>query len=421
MFDVLFDPIEVIQRILISFLMGFLIGLERESRGARRFMIAGVRTFPIISIAGTASLIISQEMGEPLIVAIGFMFALAISIIIAYVHYSLGVPGLTTSAIAFATYLIGVIVGLGHIEIAAVITVMIVLLGLERQFFKNIAENVSQSELIEALEFLVIALIIFPLLPQEKIYGFIDLRWLFYIIIVISIISFISFVAMRVIGVRKGTIFSALLGGLVNSEATTTSLLIRTKGEKKLRGLITSAICVTNSTMLVRNIIIVGLSVASFSKFIEHYAMLLLPSIWVSILISYHYSKKIERGIKITPEIESPLGLKNAVKFSLVFFGIYLVTYFISKYFSGAVYLIALGGLVSAAAVVSSVAVMTANGVLALKTGVITAVVATLVSYADKVIYTYIIEKGFTKDVAIAITLGVLPSVGVLLAYYLIL
>ena len=241
MFDVLFDPIEVIQRILISFLMGFLIGLERESRGARRFMIAGVRTFPIISIAGTASLIISQEMGEPLIVAIGFMFALAISIIIAYVHYSLGVPGLTTSAIAFATYLIGVIVGLGHIEIAAVITVMIVLLGLERQFFKNIAENVSQSELIEALEFLVIALIIFPLLPQEKIYGFIDLRWLFYIIIVISIISFISFVAMRVIGVRKGTIFSALLGGLVNSEATTTSLLIRTKGEKKLRGLITSA------------------------------------------------------------------------------------------------------------------------------------------------------------------------------------
>ncbi|HEC96222.1 MAG TPA: MgtC/SapB family protein [Euryarchaeota archaeon] len=408
----------VIQKILISFLMGFLIGLERESRGAKRFMIAGVRTFPIISIAGTASVIISQELNDSFIVGIGLMFALAMSIIIAYVHYSLGVPGLTTSAIAFATYLIGVIVGLGHIEIAAVITVMVVLLGLERQFFKHIAESVSQTELIEALEFIVIALIIFPLLPEDKIYGFIDLRWLFYIIIVISIISFISFVAMRVVGLRRGTIFSALLGGLVNSEATTTSLLIRTKGEKKLRGLITSAICVTNTTMLVRNIIIATLSVASFSKFIEHYTVLLLPSIWASLVISYYYSKKIERDIRVTPEIESPLGLKNAVKFSLIFFAIYLVTYFISTYLAEAVYIIAIGGLVSAAAVISSVAVMTANGVLAFKSGVITAVIATLISYTDKIIYTYIIEKEFTKDVAIAIIFGVMPSIAVLFIYY---
>ncbi|RLF68111.1 MAG: hypothetical protein DRN26_00465 [Thermoplasmata archaeon] len=418
-----FDPVIAIQKILVSFLMGFLIGLERERRGAKRFMIAGVRTFPLVSVSGTVVYIISEEIGNYMLIIIGLLFSIALAILIAYIHYSMGVPGLTTSTIAFSTFLVGILVGMGQIAVAAVITVVTVLLGLERSLFKSIAENISQSELVEALEFIVIALIIYPLLPSGKIYGLIDLQWYVYIIIVISILSFMSFIAMRVLGVRGGSIISALLGGLVNSEATTLSLATRLGADPSLKRTLIAGVLVTNTTMLLRNVIIAMFSIRGVNEYIGHYFGIILPTIMTSLVISCYYVTKTmgEKARAIRIEIESPLGLKNAIKFSLIFLVLYVLTALVVSRFREAIYVLAIGGVVSGAAVISSIALMSASGLLDLKTAVIVSSLATILSYADKIFYVNPAGRELIKAVSKTVLIGIAPSLIVLIYYSFIL
>ena len=413
------DPFVAIQKVLLSFLMGFLIGLERERRGAKRFMIAGVRTFPLVSVSGTIVYMISEDIGNYNLILIGLFFSIILAVLIAYIHYSMGVPGLTTSTIAFSTFLIGILIGMGQIAIAAVITVITVLLGLERTFFKSIAESVSQSELVEAIEFIIIALIIYPLLPSGKIYGLLDLQWYVYIIIIISVLSFISFIAMRILGVRGGSIMSALLGGLVNSEATTLSLATRLGADVTFRKTLIAGVLVSNTTMLLRNVIIAMFSIKGVNQYIWYYFAIMLPSILVSLLISYYYiSKSVEEKSKVVKiEIESPLGLKNAVKFSFLFLVIYIITVLVVNRFKKAIYVIAIGGLVSAAPIVSSVSLMSASGLLDIKTAVIVSSLATLLGYVDKVFYVNPAGKESLKAITKIILLGIAPSLMALLYY----
>jgi len=415
------DPLIAIQKILVSFLMGFLIGLERERRGAKRFMIAGVRTFPLVSVSGTILYMISEEIGDYTLIIIGLLFSITLAILIAYIHYSMGVPGLTTSTIAFSTFLVGILVGMGQIAVAAVVTVITVLLGLERSLFKSIAESISQSELMEALEFIVIALIIYPLLPEGVIYGLIDLRWYVYIIIVISVISFMSFIAMRILGVRGGSIISALLGGLVNSEATTLSLATRLGADPLLRRTLIAGVLVTNTTMLLRNVIIAIFSIKTINEYIISYFGMILPTIIISLGMSYYYiiRSQEDKAKVVHIEIESPLGLKNAVKFSLLFLIFYVLTAVIVNRFKEAIYVLAIGGFVSGAAVVSSVALMSASGLLDVKTAVIVSTLATILSYADKVFYVNPAGKESVKAVSRTIILSLIPSL-IVLAYYIL-
>lgn len=121
-----------ITRILVSALLGCLIGVERYIHKHP----AGVRTFMLICMASTlatlASIWICQTNlnlinGDPgriaaqVVTGIGFIGAGLI------IKNKYDVSGLTTAASIFATSIIGIAVGVGLIKVSILVTIIVIL------------------------------------------------------------------------------------------------------------------------------------------------------------------------------------------------------------------------------------------------------------------------------------------------------
>lgn len=136
-----------IYKLLLSLLLGAVVGLERRHKG----QIAGMRTFALISMGATLAMLVSiyipQEYmglknGDPgriaaqVISGIGFLGAGAI------IQMKGSVRGLTTAAGIWMTACIGLAVGAGMYLIATtacllIIFVLMILENLEKRLFKG--------------------------------------------------------------------------------------------------------------------------------------------------------------------------------------------------------------------------------------------------------------------------------------------
>ena len=134
-------------RLVISFIGGMLIGIEREAHSQP----AGLRTHILISLGSTLAMILSIyipqaypqfQNGDPgriaaqVVTGIGFLGAGAI------IHYGVNIRGLTTAASIWAMAILGLAIGAGLFWISA-ITAGIILFSLtimdilEKLFFKD--------------------------------------------------------------------------------------------------------------------------------------------------------------------------------------------------------------------------------------------------------------------------------------------
>ena len=130
------DVLVIAARVLIAGLLGAALGLEREWRGKE----AGLRTNTLIAIGSALFAAISVTFGgDPariaaqVVTGVGFLGAGAI------MRTGANVQGLTTAAMIWVNAAIGMAAGSGHIRLAALCTVivlvaMIGLTPLDRHF-----------------------------------------------------------------------------------------------------------------------------------------------------------------------------------------------------------------------------------------------------------------------------------------------
>jgi putative Mg2+ transporter-C (MgtC) family protein len=123
------DPtdVDLIVRIAVGFTLAYLLGFERQLRGAA----AGNRTFSMVGAAAAAVTSVtarsSPQAVAGVVTGVGFIGAGVVF------HRQGGlIKGVTTAATIFAASAIGVVVGYGHLLVAAV-TTAILLLTLELQ------------------------------------------------------------------------------------------------------------------------------------------------------------------------------------------------------------------------------------------------------------------------------------------------
>jgi len=115
----------LVRRLLIAFLLGALIGLERE----RRERPAGLRTHILVSTASALLMMLSQtvagesfdpgRMAAGVVTGIGFLGAGTI------IRYGSAVKGLTTAASLWAAAAVGLAVGMGWYLAGALTAILI--------------------------------------------------------------------------------------------------------------------------------------------------------------------------------------------------------------------------------------------------------------------------------------------------------
>ncbi len=139
--------IEVILKILLSVLLGGIIGFEREL--SRKD--TGLRTCILIAVGSALITILSLKLGDiskaadptrltgHIITAVGLLGAGAI------VRTRISAHGLTTAAIIWVVAAIGISVGSGYYLIGLMVTIFVVLILAILKYTANILANLPQS------------------------------------------------------------------------------------------------------------------------------------------------------------------------------------------------------------------------------------------------------------------------------------
>lgn len=377
--------IEFFQKLALATFIGILIGIEREHRRPEGVeLIAGVRSFTISCIAGMISSYLAIII-SPGVLLVSLAFFAVISTIYAYMkNIVLKQPGITGPIALYCTFLLGVLITYNRYLIAIVGAVVLTLLLAEKRPLHSFATNLTDEEIQSAVRFLAVVFILFPLAPDEPLYGVINLRWILLVVIMVSTISFISFLILRNVGARYGLPLSGVLGGLVNSEATAGAIAAMAKRKKEL---ITSGyigIILSNTSMLIRNLLVAFIVDPSGRVLL----LMLPPQLLITALaVGTVLRSKDGEPVGETIRLESPFALSSAIKFAFGFTALSIFSAFANMWAGAAgVYATALGGFISSAVVTASATALAAGGHISYSTAALTAVLAGIIGTANKIL-----------------------------------
>lgn len=262
---------EIFFGFLVAVAAGALIGIEREQSMAvdKKTSLGGIRTFPLIALAGALSALLSHVMGDwPVLGAL-----LVLGAFLAVSYYQEWVAeqtrGVTTEVAALITFLLGALAMLPNLPletsaryllIIASAGVVMALLSFKQPLHEAVS-RVSVDDIYATAKFVIITLVVLPLLPDRTIGPFEVLNpyniWL--MVVLIAGISFIGYIATRLIGERRGIAVTGMVGGLVSSTAVTVSLAAHARRVPEAAAQAAVAIIVASGTMFARILAITGI------------------------------------------------------------------------------------------------------------------------------------------------------------------
>lgn len=382
------DPVQIVflEKIILSLMIGILIGLEREHWRADKKIFAGVRTFAITCITGTLATFLVSYIGIWILVVTTLLAAFSSASLIYVVNVLKGKSGLTTAIALFCTYLLGIMVAQGLYLLAIVIALIVTFLLIEKKPLHTFAEQLSENDISSALKFLAVAFVLYPIVPEEPIYGIIRLKQSILIVVLVSFISFVSYLSLKKMGPHGGISYSGLFGGFISSEATIAALSGLSRKRPMLKDSIHIGAMLSVVSMITSNTIIALIADPSAKTA----SMMAPPFLVMGIIAMAFIILKWKKTLNIEESIEigSPFALGPAFKFGAVFTILLIIANFANEYAgAGGAYAIALGGIVSSSAVTASVAALAFTGNLSVQIAAETAILAGLVSTLSKPFY----------------------------------
>ena len=307
---------------------GLLIGIEREwsaprDEAAAKAFLGGARTHPFVALIGALSMLVSREAGWPMVPAC--FAALSVFLIVNYAHdVRTGADrGLTSEAAFLVSFLLGALALTADVihpperkyfVVAAAAVLATVLLS-AKPTLNPLARRLSQVDLAATLKFLVLAVVVLPLLPNEK-FGPLDAinpREIGILVVLLAGISFLGYAAIRLLGARRGLGLTGLIGGLASSTGVTISMSARARQEPRLGDGFALAVVLASSVMFVRMAVLIGVTSPG-----------LLRNAWppfaasagAGLLVSLFWYRRSKEMTESELKLTNPVELSQALKFA---------------------------------------------------------------------------------------------------------
>lgn len=349
------------QNLGIALGLGLLVGMQRERAAS---VLAGFRTFPLVTLLGVLSAALAQTFGG-WIVAAGFL-ALAGLIFAANqirLRDAQADPGLTTEAALLVMYGVGAYLTVGHRPVAVVVGGTVAMLLYLKPELHSLARQIGEADFRAVMQFVLISLVILPVLPNRN-YGPFDVlnpHRIWWMVVLIVGISLGGYVAYKFFGDRVGVAVAGILGGLISSTATTVSYARRSKAAAETAGMAALVIMLASTVVFVRVLAIaVAVSPAVFRAGLAPLASL-IALLGVLSLAGW---RRTHTQTLTMPEHSNPSELKSALVFGLLFALVLLATAAGKEYFGdrGLYAVAAFSGLTDMDAITLSTAQMTNAG-----------------------------------------------------------
>ncbi|MBC9987495.1 MULTISPECIES: MgtC/SapB family protein [Haloferax] len=425
------DP--VIVRLFVAAALGMFLGLERE----RSKKSAGVRTFTLTSLLGG----IAVAVGSDILLAVGGLLVVVQAVLLgsrglfdrgpngrgdgadsqddaeteggdesdarrdddstadsAARLDDLGVSlSLTTSTSLLVAYAVGAAVVSGFVIEGVVVALTSSLLLVLRRELHGFARRLTTDEVRSAVEFAIIAFVVYPLLPEGQVgpWDAVSPRTVWLLVVAVSAIGFVNYVIIRRYG-ERGIAITGFFGGLVNSTAVIGEIAGRTSRNPSIRPLAAAAILMADAAMALRNLSLVAV-------FVPELAVEVGVPLGLVALAGVGYAlHSREWNVDLDVAFESPFSLESALRFGVFFLLVLLASAAAQEYFGATGFVVTsfLGGLVSSGSVVTTAVTLYDGGTIGGTTAVVGVLAGTAASIAVKVALAASVDRELLGPVA---------------------
>jgi uncharacterized membrane protein (DUF4010 family) len=324
-FQALFPPF--FTGLLVAFGVGLIIGLEREfnTMGAPGHL-AGIRTFSLTAILGYLAGWLGQSGRWEL--AVLLLSGMVLLVVIGYfLRAREGHNGLTTELALLLILLLGIAISMGfRQEALAVVVVTTVVLSLKEQLH-FVVRQLTQEELSAFLKFIVLALLLLPMLPNQQFgpEGLLNFQEIGWVVVLVLSISFAGYLLLKFGGAHRGVLLTAVIGGLISSTLIAWAFSARSKERKEYSDVLGAGIVLASSVMFVRVYLLSSVFSASLGKMLFWPLLLMFIGSMLPLWQIYRSPKPALDTPSLSPG--NPLDIRNALVFLFLYVGVTYLMY----------------------------------------------------------------------------------------------
>jgi uncharacterized membrane protein (DUF4010 family) len=330
----------------IALLLGlsFFLGLAFEDFFAQapRRRPGGIRTFPMLALAGGVLYLLDPSRFIPFT---GGLLILGAWLVVYYRAYvgaadEQGEPnvGIVVPILNIHAYLLGAVALALPPWVAVTMTVVAVLLLTGREQLHALARRVEIKEIVTAGQFLVLAGIALPLLPNQPVTSLTPItpRQVWLALVVVCTFSYGSYLAQRYWAAAAGGLWMAALGGLYSSTATTVVLARQAKAQPALRQQAQAGITLATAIMYLRILAIVAVFNLALARALVLPMCALSAAGFIFCAVQYRWRIGAEKQSAQAMQLAAsgnPLELGTAAMFALLFVAVSLATVLVKSQF----------------------------------------------------------------------------------------
>lgn len=344
--------------LILAIVLWGLIGIERElprsgSIPQNTKIFGWIRTFASISLLGALTVQVDRIFHQEIWMFFwAFMTTTLVTVAYAYGASQQHKIGGTTSFAALITYFIGMICMSQNTILAIILAIVYLFVLSTKSSLDRLKERFSRQELGDTLKFAIVALVILPILPDEK-YSLLDvIGWLYhgslnwthpllttdffnpysiwFFVVVLTGIEYAGFILSKMIGSRWGILVSGIIGGIISSTATTVAMSRKSTEYPENRYAYIVATLIATCIMVVRVVILSWVIAPNIIGYLIFPATGMFLSLVIMTWFFFLRSRKLKTDLhpdaQQSHEHESPFQLGGAIQFA----GVILFIKFVS-------------------------------------------------------------------------------------------
>ena len=411
-------PTEV-TKIALTFLLSFLVGLEREEHkheAPQTYVFGGVRAYPLIGLLGYA---LSEISGEnPFLLAAGFLTLGTFLALSYWKKLNTGMEaGMTSELSGLFTFAVGALVYKEQFWVATTLVVIAVFLLELKKGLEGVALKIPAEEIYTFSKFLLLTAVVLPVVPNHEFTPFLLNPFkIALVVVVISGISYAAYVLDKVVGKKGGVLLSAFLGGSYSSTITTLVLSRRTKTEDQPR-LFSGSILIASGMMYFRLLVLLALLSPQVATLLAP-PFLILGAIATAVGFFWAKSEKTESVARPKTADRNPLEIRAALIFAFLFVAMAVLTQLARQHLgSSGIYALAfLSGLSDVDPFIMSIS-QTGTQTMTLEIIASSVLIATISNNLLKGGYTFWVARGPARlqGLIFLLSLGILGLAGFLI------
>lgn len=424
------DYADLAGKLIISLIIGAVIGLERESqvhnsKSSKKpaAPLVGVRTFSLLTTLGAISGLMFRDF-FPIFILISVTFV--VILITYYVLHSFfnRDSGFTTELGILYSFLIGLFIALEifPIQFTLALSVILVIILSRKSDIQIFLKGMHREEFNAFISYALIAIAILPFLPNKEYSlsnisvignffdslnpnferisktGIVNPFKLWFIVVAITGIDLLGYLFERTIGTKRGRFVASIVGGFISSTATTIAIAQESRKIKKSVDYLVASAVFANVASFFPLLILISLINSNFLIKASPILFLLI----ISGAICGIYFLKKGAGDNIKPKNNKIEGIKEseifslvpALKFALLFLCVTLLTRVGLEVFGQAGFLISssIAALTGVDAVTINIANLAGKSIDA-KTGAFALILMNAVNLSGKTIFSFIQGK----------------------------